>query len=50
MKLKKDLTNQDDFSVIDFMADSLQAYLSKKVQNVKRNFNYRVVPYILVII
>lgn len=29
MKLKKDLTNQDDFSVIDFMADSLQAYLSK---------------------
>lgn len=39
MKLKKDLINQDDFSVIDFMADSLQAYLSKKVQNVKRNFN-----------
>lgn len=30
MKLKKDLTNQEDFSVIDFTVDSLQAYLSKE--------------------
>lgn len=47
MKLKKINYYQVDFIFIDFMANSLQAYLSNEGAICEKNFE--LVPYILVI-